>query len=120
MVDQSTQTDPFSGRDDTATPQMPRSEEKTVLHHQSPTPTPTPAPKQLPDSYLDAIDAFVTKHKARPLPQEIWERPGWAEADVEQRQMLLDNFICENLENIDFLKLCEDMTVSWRRIGLGM
>jgi hypothetical protein len=39
---------------------------------------------------------------------------------VEQRHLLLNNFICENLENKDFLQLCEDTANAWRRIGLGI
>ncbi|KAF8858048.1 hypothetical protein BDZ45DRAFT_623027 [Acephala macrosclerotiorum] len=72
-----------------------------------------------PDDYLEAVDAFVAKHKARPPPTELWETPSWADADDEYRARLINHFICNNLENSDFLKLCEDMGTAWRKIGLG-
>lgn len=118
MVDQSTQTEKLSGLNNTTASESLRNEAPAPsAGSQSATPALTPAAP--PESYLDAVDAFVTKHKDRRQPQEIWERPGWAEADDEQRHQILNDFICENLENKDFLKLCEDMAVSWRRIGLG-
>lgn len=120
MVDQSTQTQTLSGRNHTTALQSFRNEEIPAPVIAPPPPTPTPTPAAPTESYLDAVDTFVTRHKARPSPQELWERPGWAEADVEQRQHLLNNFICENLENQEFLQLCEDMAVAWRRIGLGV
>ena len=118
MIDQSTQTERLFSPGNTSAPQS--------LHIETATPiAPQLATRDLviatpPESYLDAVDAFVTMCKDRQLPQEIWERPGWAEADEDQRHQILNDFICENLENKDFLKLCEDMSVSWRRISLGM
>lgn len=109
-VDQGTQTQTLSGRD------------HTVTHKAAPIALPdlTAESTPNPESYLDALEAFVTKHKARPAPKEYWERPGYAEADDEHRQMMLNDFICENLENAEFLKLCEDAGNAWRRIGLGL
>lgn len=108
MVDQGTQTQMQSGRDHI-----------TALEPGSNNvPQAPPAPP--PQNYLDMLDTFITTHKSRPPPQELWERPGYTEADDEQRQAMLTDFICENLENADFLKLCEDTEKSWRRIGLGM
>lgn len=125
MVDQSTQTEKLSlSYPDHPTALQPLGKEEAtapIATHQPATPASAPAaPAATPESYLDAIDTFVTEHKNRRPPQELWERPGWAETDVEQRQLLLNDFICENLENNDFLKLCEEMAASWRRIGLGM
>ena len=119
MVDQSTQTQTLSGRDHTiarkATP-------ANDVSADVPTNVPalvadTPSP---PESYLDAVDKFVAKHKARPAPKELWQAPGYAEANEEQRLLLLNDFICDNLENADFLQLCQDTEKTWRRIGLGM
>jgi hypothetical protein len=120
MVDQTTQTQTLSGRDHTSALPSFRSEEVPAAIVARLPPTPASTLSGPPESYLQAVDTFVTRYKARPPPQELWERPGWAEADVEQRQLLLNNFICENLENKDFLRLCEDTAVAWRRIGLGM
>ncbi|KUJ12432.1 uncharacterized protein LY89DRAFT_722057 [Mollisia scopiformis] len=112
MVDQSTQTDKPTSQHEDAEQEVPPSRTTPDTHLNrvcSP-----------PEDYLQAIDGFVARHKSRPPPIELWQTPGWAEADDEHRQRLIDNFICENLENADFLKLCEDMDTSWRRIGLGM
>ncbi|KAK2627144.1 hypothetical protein QTJ16_003110 [Diplocarpon rosae] len=72
-----------------------------------------------PDTYLNDLDTFIAKHKERSAPKEIWQTPGYAEADAEHRQMIVDNFICENLESADFLQLCVDVETAWRKIGLG-
>jgi hypothetical protein len=69
---------------------------------------------------LNDLDAFITKHNPQPKAKELWESPGYAEADEEHRQTMLNDFICENLDNADFLQLCRDAEFSWRRIGLGM
>jgi hypothetical protein len=69
---------------------------------------------------LNDIDAFITKHNPQPKAKELWESPGYAEADEEHRQTMLNDFICENLDNADFLQLCRDAEFAWRRIGLGM
>jgi hypothetical protein len=113
MVDQSTQTQTLSGRDHTtALKLLPiNATLPQIVADVSPNP---------PDSYLDTIDAFIIKHKARPAPREIWEVPRYAEVDEEQRQLIVNDFICANLENTDFLRLCEDTEKAWRRIGLGM
>ncbi|KAG0645858.1 hypothetical protein D0Z07_7961 [Hyphodiscus hymeniophilus] len=104
MVDQSTQTDiPPSCTAPTALQLAPN--DVSAVTAVSP-----------PQDYLDAVDTFVAKHKARPAPKEVWEEPGWAEADAEERHRILNNFICENLENKDFIQLCEDVRVSWRRM----
>ena len=66
------------------------------------------------------LDTFITKHKSRSAPKELWETAGYADADEEQRLIILNDFICENLENRDFLQLCQDTEKAWRRVGLGM
>ncbi|PBP20944.1 hypothetical protein BUE80_DR008250 [Diplocarpon rosae] len=73
-----------------------------------------------PDTYLNDLDTFIAKHKERPALKEIWQTPGYAEADAEHRQMIVDDFICQNLESADFLQLCVDMETAWRKIGLGL
>jgi len=118
MVSQSTQTQTLSGRDHTIA--------KKAIPVDVSTNVPTNLPALVadipspPESYREAVDNFVAKQKARPAPKELWEAPGYAEADEEQRLSLLNSFICENLENADFLQLCQDTEKSWRRIGLGM
>ncbi|CZR52372.1 uncharacterized protein PAC_02249 [Phialocephala subalpina] len=113
MVDQTTQTqDPPAQQENKA--------QNRISHSSASTPnTSSNSVSSPPDDYLEDVDAFIVKHKARPPPKEIWDTPGWADADDEYRERLINHFICENLENPDFLKLCEDMGTSWRRIGLG-
>jgi hypothetical protein len=74
-----------------------------------------------PESYLNIVDEFVTKYKDRPAPgksSELWETPGYDEMGEEQRLDMINDYLCRNLENPQFLKLCEDVEHSWRRIGL--
>lgn len=73
-----------------------------------------------PENDLNEIDAFIAKHNPRPKPRELWQSPQYVDADEAHRQKMLNDFICENLENPDFLQLCQDAEISWRRIGLGM
>jgi hypothetical protein len=114
MVDQGTQTQTLSGCDHT-TALLPLSNNQTsasVARKECPTPP--------PHSYLDLLDAFVTRYQSGPAPKNLWNRPGYTEADEEQRQQILNEFICENLDNPEFIHLCEDTEKAWRRMGLGM
>ena len=36
-----------------------------------------------------------------------------------ERNALLENWICEQLQDDGFVQLCQDMQGTWRRIGLG-
>jgi hypothetical protein len=111
MVDRATQTQTSSGRDHTAPHAL-----ATVIG--LPLSATTDEAIQPPESFMNEIEAFVIKHKHRPAPQELWQRPGYSEASPEERQAIINDFICENLDNEDFLKLCEDTGNVWRRIGL--
>lgn len=116
MIDQSTQTQTLSGRDHTV-------KERVAATNNVPADTPTPITSTAstpPQAFLSDLDTFVAHHKNRPAPVELWQKPGYAEADADHRQMMLNDFICQNLENADFLQLCADTEVAWRRIGLGM
>ncbi|KAK0121167.1 hypothetical protein ONS96_011347 [Cadophora gregata f. sp. sojae] len=115
MIDQSTQTQTLSGRDHTVKEKL--AVTNNFLEDAAALTPKLAAPPQL---FLNDLDTFVANHRDRAVPQEIWQMPGYAEADAERRQVLLDDFICQNLENADFLQLCADTEVAWRRIGLGM
>ena len=117
MVDQFTQTETIPSHDLKAAQSVETRGSITDIVHQSQ--IGALAPVSPPESYFGAIDTFISKHKTLASPKEIWEEPGWAEADEEERQLILNNFICENLANKDFLQLCEDMMSSWRLMGLG-
>lgn len=113
MVDAATQTQALSGRDHfAARSTAPNSTPDFVAD--------TPSPASPPESYLNDLDAFITKHNPQPKPKELWKTPRYTGADEAHRQMMLNDFICENLENPDFLQLCQDAEFAWRRIGLGM
>jgi hypothetical protein len=113
MVDRATQTQTLSGRDHTAPLAL------TTAVGRPPSARIGEA-IQPPDSFMNEIEAFVSKRKHLPAPQELWQRPGYAEASPEERQAIINDFICENLDNEDFLKLCEDTGNVWRRIGLDI
>lgn len=115
-INQSTQTQTLSGRDHTVKGKIATTNDKPANTSAVVTPTPgTP-----PQSFLDDLDTFVANHKARPGPKEVWQKPGYAEADEDQRHKMLNDFICQNLDNADFLQLCADTEVAWRKVGLGM
>ena len=115
MVDKATQTKTLSGRDHTAAHNLALGTQQQF----STTIGETPA-QSAPQDFMNEIDTFVSRHKSRPAPHEIWERPGYAEATPEERQAIINDFICESLDNEDFLKLCEDTAEVWRRIALEM
>ncbi|KAH8816123.1 hypothetical protein F5884DRAFT_209759 [Xylogone sp. PMI_703] len=70
--------------------------------------------------YLQRLFTIVNKQDTTLSPKEIWEIPRYTDGDDEVREMILNDFICANLEDKDFQKLCEDIEHAWRRVGLGM
>jgi hypothetical protein len=118
MVDGATQTQTLSGRDHTALHRNDSCErEQGLAAPHAPTP---PSPESPPENYLNAIDTFVAKCKYRPAPRDFWQTPGYEDASEEERDIMLNDFICDNLDDPGFLQLCEDTERAWRRIGLGM
>lgn len=115
MVDQSTQTQTNSL--DTPTAVSRTNVSANVPPPVTPNAGPTPS---VPPTYLNMIDTFLTNHQGRPAPKEVFQTPEYEQASVEERHYMVNDFICENLENSDFLALCEDVGMSWRRLGLGM
>lgn len=114
MVDAATQTQRLSGVDQMAVQRVASSSNPPDLNADN------PPPESAPENYMNELEAFITKHNPQPKPKEIWQTPGYAEADEACRHAMLNNFICENLDNPDFLQLCQDTEFAWRRIGLGM
>lgn len=122
MVNQSTQTTPNMEREvHWAAKQVLSNHDVPELAQNTLSPAATAAiPPTPPESYVKAVDDFITKYKDRPAPAkpvEIWETAGYDEMDEEKRLDLINEFLCKNLENPQFIKLCEDMEHSWRRIG---
>jgi hypothetical protein len=114
-VDRGTQTQTLSGRDHTAPLSLSLTNDRPVTTPANGAHMPSP-----PLSFMNHIDAFVSKYKNRPPPQELWVMPGYTEAAPEQRQTIINDFICDNLDSEEFLQLCEDTGDVWRRIGLEM
>lgn len=112
MVDQSTQTQILPGYDITLA--------SLSANEISTSTTPAERPPAPPQDFLGILETFITRHQSEPTGKELWDRPGYAQADEEQRQRILNEFICENLENPEFVQLCEDAEKTWRRMGLGM
>lgn len=130
-IDQSTQTQTLSGRDHTVSMEtMPRGEmmsratQVEAFSHTSSRPEPTLTPiisPPMPSSFVDQIQALVVAHSSHPpQQQELWQKPGYMDASPEERQAIINDFICENLEDENFLRLTEDLGEVWRRIGLGV
>lgn len=114
MSDKATQTQTLSGRDHTSGYKAPATRAEPTANNDA---ARTRSP---PQDFLGYIDSFVTKHKSRPPPVELWERSDYVGTSSEERQAVINDFIIENLENENFLKLCEDVGEVWRRIGLDM
>ncbi|KAF5870408.1 uncharacterized protein Bfra_009794 [Botrytis fragariae] len=106
MVDRSTQTQTLSGRDHTAA--LKPASNIPVVDLQSTRPTAS----VLQDD-LDLVISRYTSGSRVSLPSNYSDVPD------DKRHKMLNDFIIKNLENDDFLKLAEDMDVSWRRIGLA-
>jgi hypothetical protein len=115
MVDHGTQTQTLSGRDHTVG--LPTSAGNRAS---SPVVVASPPLVSPPETYLSMIDNYVSQQKARPAPKDLWQTPGYAEANREQRHLLINDFITECLESEEFRQLCEDVGAEWRKIGLGM
>ncbi|MCJ1364983.1 hypothetical protein MMC16_004101 [Acarospora aff. strigata] len=83
--------------------------------------------EQVSSEYLNRINSFVSKNMARPPPQAPLEASpeqdnslkAYAAQSDEDRLAAIDTMICKNIMDDNFLKLCEDVERSWRRIGLG-
>ncbi|KAI9818791.1 MAG: hypothetical protein M1827_007611 [Pycnora praestabilis] len=87
--------------------------------------------------HWDRIDAFVARHVNRieatrsSFAQHVSQTEEERVADTENlaayaaqsdqdRLVAIDDMICQNLMDDNFLQLCEDVENSWRRIGLGL
>ncbi|KAG9241256.1 hypothetical protein BJ878DRAFT_398982, partial [Calycina marina] len=110
MVDASTQTQTLTGQDHTSTPEQSNIAKTPQSCH----------PVSPPQDFNDTLEGYISKH-ACPAPRErqmeLWETPGYADMDDEERNALFHDFVCENLDNKDFLQLLGDMHVAWQKAG---
>ncbi|KAL8704507.1 MAG: hypothetical protein Q9201_002316 [Fulgogasparrea decipioides] len=81
-----------------------------------------------PEEYMDRLDHWVKKYQELPAPKPVAQPTLSADKDQlaayaaqseEERLKVLDNMICEYLDDENFVKLVEDVDKTWRRIGLG-
>lgn len=77
-----------------------------------------------PAEFMTRLDAWVREyqHLPAPKPRDLigGNLAAYAGKPREERMAIIDDMICECLEDENFLKLLEDVEQSWRRIGLGM
>ncbi|KAL2044738.1 hypothetical protein N7G274_002513 [Stereocaulon virgatum] len=77
-----------------------------------------------PAELLDSVDGWIRKFNNLPaIPNQSQTakelRAEYAKQSDEARAEAIDNFICECLEDENFVKLAEDVEGAWKRIGLG-
>ncbi|RDW75263.1 hypothetical protein BP6252_06405 [Coleophoma cylindrospora] len=114
-VDKCTQTQTLSGRDHTSG--VPA---ENLCSHTDANSLNIPLSGSPLPELLDGIDNFITRYKTRPVPKDVSIMPRYSELDEDLRHEILNDFICENLENEDFLALCEDTEQAWRKLGLDL
>lgn len=135
MVDSSTQTQTGSGRSHTALPRsatatqpLPPVEVEAPAAAVRLTPAAAPAtlvqqPTRQPTAgQVDGIGKVMEnffERMARPRrPLEIYELPGWDEADETVRHAMVENWMIEQLQNPKFIELCRTMENVWQRTGI--
>ncbi|KAL2351301.1 hypothetical protein BJ546DRAFT_353971 [Cryomyces antarcticus] len=70
--------------------------------------------------YVDGFGAFVSKPPAHSASDNTESLAQYASQPDEARRTAIDDLICRNLNDDNFLMLCEDVESCWRRIGLGI
>ncbi|KAM3082409.1 hypothetical protein ACMFMF_002073 [Clarireedia jacksonii] len=108
MVNSATQTQTLSGRDHTAAIRV--SQPVSAVDASTNTTNLTPS------NFQDDLEVFLKK---RGNESQVELPPDYTEASDDIRHRMINDFICQNLENERFLKLANDMEVSWRRLGFG-
>ncbi|POS85493.1 hypothetical protein EPUL_001989 [Erysiphe pulchra] len=79
----------------------------------------TLASKKSPENKSKSAESSKIDCEDQDAHNNLWRTPRYDEADDETRYALIQDFICENLENQNFLQLCKDIEFSWQRICLG-
>lgn len=78
-----------------------------------------------PAEFMSRLDSWVREYQHLPAPQPrdaaaaMEDLTAYAAQSKEERLAVIDEMICECLEDENFGKLVEDVDESWRRIGLG-
>lgn len=76
-----------------------------------------------PEEYMGRLDNWVRSYQDLPAPKPcqspLSDLAPYAAQSEEDRLAVIDDMICEYLEDENFVKLVEDVEKSWKRIGLG-
>lgn len=76
-----------------------------------------------PEEYMSRLDEWVRSYQdlpaPKPRPSPLSDLTAYAAQSEEDRLAVIDDMICEYLEDENFIKLVEDVEKSWKRIGLG-
>lgn len=76
-----------------------------------------------PEEFMSRLDGWVRKYQhlpaPTPQPQPVSDLADYAAQPEEQRLAIIDDMICECLEDENFTKLVADVEQSWKRVGLG-
>lgn len=76
-----------------------------------------------PDEYLTALDDWIRKYHNLPTPaapKSDKERLAeYAAKPDAERKKIVNNMVLECLQDENFMKLCEDVDRSWKRVCLG-
>ena len=139
MVDSSTQTQTLSGRDHTAAmsrsstitaePALPAAVTVTVPAPEPVLPAPVPAPAPPPpnvvseavrpiEGFMDENDRFIPKYGGNLRSAELWEVSAWDNATSEERHSITETWICEQIEDPEFIEMCKHVDSVWKKLGL--
>ena len=76
-----------------------------------------------PDELMTSLDTWIRKFQNLPVPQPANNLTDalaeYASKDDQERARVINNMICDCLENENFGKLVADVENTWMRIGLG-
>lgn len=76
-----------------------------------------------PEEFLSSVDSWIRRYHDLPAPEPPRTAKDhlaeYAAQSEEHRAKVIDDLICECLEDENFGKLVEDVEGAWRRIGLG-
>ncbi|KAL9127554.1 MAG: hypothetical protein Q9217_003596 [Psora testacea] len=85
---------------------------------------PLMSPLIQPNEVMASLDTWIRKYHhltapSQPLMTDKDQLANYAAQSDEERSKIIDNMICECLQDENFGKLAEDVERSWKRIGLG-
>lgn len=78
-----------------------------------------PTPDEVSPEHSNHNEPAISRYPTQPPPNANYTLAAYAAQSDEDRLAAVDTFLCQNLMDDDFLKLCEDVERSWRRVGLG-